>query len=191
MEPSLHFTKNFCNYVVTIPSLGSALVHYTFNQLVLSIHNIWFQLWLLACGCFLPSSKQRATEYSWCFYIIALANSTPKSCPSLRSEGIWRSGCIAPPILNVYSYTMWKWVASINRSWFTPENECRYPLCRNWVGPRAGLDILKRILSCQCRNSNPGFLPSHYTDYTLLELHLFLQAAWQTARASRNSHCFP
>jgi hypothetical protein len=69
---------------------------------------------------------------------------------------MWGSGGVAPPFFT----------SALDGGEWSASRPGRYThWIRGWVGPRAGLDdVEKRILSCPCRESNPGSPTRRYTN---------------------------
>jgi hypothetical protein len=81
-------------------------------------------------------------------------------------EDIWRSEGAAPPLLNS---------ALVGSEWSAPR-PCHFTpgthLIGGWVGFRAGLDVMKRQISCPTGNRTPILSssspwPNHYTDWDI------------------------
>jgi hypothetical protein len=82
----------------------------------------------------------------------------------LCHEGVWGSGGIAPPFLTS-ALDGGEWSAS------RLGTHC----IGGWVGPRAGLDAVKKRKILYSPESNPGRPSSHYTDWAIPALQVFLQ----------------
>jgi hypothetical protein len=88
----------------------------------------------------------------------------------LRYEDIWWNGGIAPQFL-ILIVDGAEWSAS--RPCINPEKRGPVTFCiRGWVGPRAGLDAVKRKNIAFLAESNPQFpdRPAHIRENTPTEL---------------------
>jgi hypothetical protein len=86
--------------------------------------------------------KYRMTSACLCF------NSAP------RHEGVLKGGGIALRILDLG--TRWRWVVSFTpQPLYTKEGVPGTHSIGGWMGPRAGLDTVKRKIPNPCRDSNP------------------------------------
>jgi hypothetical protein len=99
-------------------------------------------------------------QTSYNYFIIPMLRVKGKVVPVLLTEhhvmkAYWRSGGIAPRILNLV--TRWRWVVSFTPRYFAPrERSPGTDWLGGWVGPRAGLDTVVKIkIPSLCRDSNP------------------------------------
>jgi hypothetical protein len=73
-------------------------------------------------------------------------------------KAYWGNGGIALRILDLG--IRWRWVISFTPRPLYPQGKSPwYPLRRNWVGPRTGLNaVVRRIISSPYRDSNPPII---------------------------------